>query len=535
MIYALLDYRKISPHTIHKRNRRLRFLPYIRRFMLAYLEGKCNTVVDWFFSLDKNKKARNLEDFCMRKLLVFSVLLALLATAVFAELTIGFEAQVGTDLLYFTKGTEKITSTAAGVDAEYGKLDKGSFNFFSGNYAWGPGAALRLTFTHTTENTEASMQLKADKLLEKAITGAGTWNDILYSTFGDWYFQGTLKFLDAYVGNTGYGGKVDSFDNFNDFINSDEYFNALGGFGVWTPASRKTSSFQSSDCIDIWDSQVLALGLTFGNFKFAAGNNLKAKGFQEPYDSKAWANAAFIFSGDKIADLFSFDVFYAFEGQDEDTKKRDNDAEWNHRFGVYAGLTLNENLGISIGYTGDVKANESKTGADDKGIPVINPFYSGIDLHLNVALDKLGITFNNNISFAGVNGIEDNGKDKIVNGIFTSTPGKDISESWFAYSGGVLLSYNFSDDFAIAFQVADKIGAYTSKDASGSTTSTDTYTVNELRIALSGEFTVSFAKFGVGLNFGLSSYSEKNVASETRTDSTNIVSFGIPLYFRVSF
>jgi len=477
----------------------------------------------------------------MRKLVVFSVLLALLTTAVFAELTIGFEAQVGTDLMYFTKGTEKTTSTAAGEDdKEYGKLDKGSFNFFSSNYAWGPGAALKLTFTHTTENTEASVQLDASDVLKTALT-AGTdsakWGDILdMGLFGDWYFKGTLKFLDAYVGNTGYGGKVDSFDNFNDFINSDEYFNALGGFGVWTPnISGYSFDFQSSNGLDVWGSEIFALGLTFGNFRFAAGNALRFKGFQESFDaSKAMANAAFIFSGDKIADLFSFDVFYAFNGADTDTLHRDTGV-WGHRFGVYAGLTLNENLGISIGYTGDVKANEVKSDADDKAIPVINPFYSGIDLHLNVALDKLGITFNNNISFAGVNGIEDNGKDKYVYGINGSMLGKDVSESWFAYSGGVLVSYNFSDDFAIAFQVADKIGAYTYKDASGSTTSTITGTVNELRIALSGEYTISFAKFGVGLNFGLSSFSYKTAASDTSTDSNNAVSFGIPLYFKVSF
>ena len=486
----------------------------------------------------------------MRKLLVFSVLLALLATAAFAELAIGFEAQVGTDLVYFIKGTQKITETGEET-RNYGKLDKGSFNFYSGkNDVWGPGAALRLTFTHTTENTEASVQLKADDVLKAAMAGGGTWEDILtLGLFGDWYFQGTLNFLDAYVGNTGYGGKVDSFDNFNDFVNWDEYFNALGGFGVWKGPGSSLDAWAGSNGIDAFGSEIFALGLTFGNFKFAAGTNLNWEAYQVPFGSKAAANGAFIFSGDKIADMISFDAFYAFQGKDDDTLHRKT-GEWDHLFGVYAGLTLNDNLGFSLGYTGNVTATEADERTEPNAadptkpkkiaVPVTNPFYSGIDLHVNVAFDKLGITFNNNVSFAGVKGIEKNGTDKWVYGLSGAPLGQDVSENWFAYSSGLLVSYNLSDNFALAFQVADKVGVFTYKEKVGDVSSTSTNTINELRIALSCEYTVSFAKFGLGLNFGLSSLTDKTEASgggvsHTMTNSVNFISFGIPMYFKVSF
>jgi len=482
----------------------------------------------------------------MKKMVVFFVLLALLTTAVFAELSIGFEASVNTDLLYYSKGSFTGPDTEdMSKQKEYGKDDKGSLNFFNSNTAWGPGTGLSLTFTYNTENTEASVQLDLGDLLKRKVGNligdnaeTATWQDILDGGFGDWYFKGNLNALDGYVGNTGYGGKVDTFDNFNDFINADEKFNQLGGFGLY-----KLDGWKGSDGLAVWGDEIFALGASFGNFKVAGGSALKLDGFKTPFKSKASANAAFIFSGDGIADLITFDLFYAVMGQDENTIDRDSgNGSYENRFGVYAGLNLGA-LGIGFGYSGNVTLDEAKSDTAEadkekaKAIPITNPFYSGIDLHVNfTGVNKLGVTFNNNISFAAATGIKDNGKEKYVTSI-SGIPnfGENDSENWFAYHGGIIATYALSDDLSVAFQVADKIGVFTSKSKPGDKVVTDTLTTNELRFALSGEYTVKFAKFGCGLNIGLSDVSIKNEAATTTENKANVFTLGIPMYFKVSW
>jgi hypothetical protein len=477
----------------------------------------------------------------MKKMVVFFVLLALLATAVFAELNIGFDARVNTDLLYATKGTGEENNASTDTKVVVGKDDVGSINFFNSNYALGPGSKLALTFTHTTDNTEASMQLKTSGLLGRMGKLSNTkWTDFLAAGVGDWYFKGNLGMLDGYVGNTGYGGKVGAFDNFNDFLNSDEKpFHHLGGFGVY----RTGLNWGGSDAIGIWGDEIFALGASYGNFKVAAGSYLGQNGYDTPFGSKASANAAFILSGGMEA--VTVDVFYGVNGSDAETKLRnDGNGAWQNRFGVYAGFGLMDGLGASIGYTGDVNLSEAQNDPADtsetktKSIPVNNPLFSGVDLHFNfTGIDNLGVTFNNNLSFASVKGIENNGKDKIVSPLYSSgTFSKDDKQDWFVYTGGILATYALSDELTVAFQMADQAGVATRKykDAANKD-ETNTITTNVFRAVVSAEYKVGFAAVGCGLSLGVTSYTDKTEAAKTDTEKENITTFGIPMYFRVSF
>jgi hypothetical protein len=200
-------------------------------------------------------------------------------------------------------------------------------------------------------------------------------------------------------------------------------------------------------------------------------------------------------------------------------------------------------LGIGFGYTGFIIAEEAKNGGSDgkTAIPISNPLFSGIDLHVNfTGVDNLNVTFNNNISFVGAKGLKDNGvatkTDKIVNGIKGEGPTPDsdnYSETLIVYTGGINATYALTDNLSASLQVADSVYVLSDK---GEDSVENSSTYNVFRLALSAEYKVGFASFGGGLSLDMPSYTNKAKDSAgTGTNTHSVTTFGIPLYFKVAF
>jgi len=483
----------------------------------------------------------------MKKLIAISILLACVSSAAFAQLKIGFEAQGHGDLIYYTNYFGKIVTVSE--TKKVGDKQTGSFNFLNSQNAWSPGNTLNLTFTHTGEYHEASLQLSAGDIIDGLISGDGKWKDILdMGTFGDWYLKVTPGVFDGYIGNTGYGGKVDTYDNFNDFLGL-----GLGAFGVYKPSSSSGITWQKSDNINLWsdsgdvdNASAFAVGATFGSFKLALGSSL-------PYTEQSWnkpgasansINGAFIISGDNVADLLNLDLFYSIRGGDPENHDRNSGGKWDNVFGIYAGLNLMDGgLGVSIGYTGNALANEkihmpgASSEEDAKPRSIINPLYSGVSIHLNFSgIDKINVTFNNNLSFSAVKGKEEKDDDaKRYKGLMGSNPGKDCSEGWFAWHAALIGTYSLSDSVALSLQLANQLGSYTFTNKTQDTTVKKTTTADEFRAVLMADYSVGAATIGAGLSFGVAGITDKTKANNTESENHNVLTFAVPLYVKVAF
>ena len=261
----------------------------------------------------------------MKKLIAISIVLVFLSSVAFAQeekaLSIGFSAGAYTDLLFFTKDS--------GADAE-GNTDyydniAGSLNFFNSSNIPMPGTSASLTFTHTGEYHEASLQLSTGDLLGRIMdSGDVTWQNFLDNGIGDWYIKGSAGMFDGYVGNTGYGGAVSSFGNFDDFMGI-----GLNDFGVYA-----ADGFHGSNNLNVWGDDLFALGASFGSFKLALGSSLNHDGWNAPGNSASSINAAFLFSGIGIANMINFDLFYGVAGGDNHTGERGSGGAWMNQLGA---------------------------------------------------------------------------------------------------------------------------------------------------------------------------------------------------------
>jgi hypothetical protein len=215
-------------------------------------------------------------------------------------------------------------------------------------------------------------------------------------------------------------------------------------------------------------------------------------------------------------------------------------------------------LGLAVGYTAAFDVTE--TVGYDKQLPTpptdpkletaieyTHPIYSGIDLHVSYnGINNLGITWNNNISFAGVTGEEWKGPEESTKAVLGfgggvyDIIGKDATENYFSFHTALVGNYSLSDEVSLAVQLGDKMQQYTGVYKSGETTFTDTNTKNDFRFALSGEYTRGFVTVGAGLVMDIqgittkSEYSGGGASGSTTTD-ISVFTLGIPVYFKVAF
>jgi hypothetical protein len=505
----------------------------------------------------------------MKKLVAISVLFAILTVAVFAQddegkWKVGVQAQLSRNIFYATKATGETTTTvtnAVGTTTTTEKLGdylKGSTAFWTFTSA-NPWDGLigrhdnRLLVSLSTSGDFYSAYIDF-KLDNDWITNNPTFMGLLSGDAADWYFTGSTAQLggplviDGKVGTGRYGGFVQAYEFWDDYLARADY----NFFGVQT-----TGGFIQSDNISTtgiksgpWDS-VYALGLSFGDFRFALGSRLASFniGPNNPYASASSIEAGFMFSGRGLGPL-TFDLFYAINGSDNNTFLRGTGA-WNNLLGAYFGLDVVENLGLSIGYTATFVAREKgivMDGTTEKAVEYSTPIFSGVDIKLKYSgIDKIGITFNNNLSFSGAEGAErTNAWDKVIYGINMNPLGKDQKDGWFTWTSVLGLSYSATDNLSLTLAFWDEMKITTTDrktEAAGTTTTTkNSRTDNALRVSLHADYNVGNVAFGLGLNLGVAGYSIENkrdqsgtiTGSRTEEGKFNEVQFGIPVVFKVS-
>jgi hypothetical protein len=557
----------------------------------------------------------------MKKIVVFSVLLALLSAATFADdsgWAIGFNAQLSRNFFTAAKasGDYENTSKTEGpkTDVTYtGKLGeyiKGSSHLWTWTSAapWDhdtsrPDNRLIVSLSNNGDHHSVYLDAKLDNDWVRGVK----LNDLLEGDAADWSFSGdtgasgAAVVFDGKVGTGRYGGFVPAYEFWNDWIQSGDY----NFFGVMT-----NTGYVQSDNISVvnfkhspWDA-VYAVGATFGgNFRLAIGSTLARfsagswdppdgfedngnlqKGKNNPYASSSDIRGAFMLSGRDLGPL-AFDLFYGVMGGDNNTAIRGSSGKWHNLIGAYINLSIVENLGLSVGYTAnfikyetDQVNKETDPAKKPNYVPVEteNPIWSGIDIKATFnGIDKMGITFNNNISFATVNGAGgQNIDDTVVNGInytqlfggkittdlgggFTQTVDyKTNTQGWTAWTAVLGVGFSLTDNLSVTLGVLNLLGT-TTTELDTSTTSTvpgsktitnyrkSTTTNDELRAAISASYGVGNVSFGLGLVFQSNWTVKESEANSTNSggyDSSkstnkstlNEFKFGVPIFFKVS-
>jgi len=436
----------------------------------------------------------------MKKLFVFSILLVLLSTVIFAQedymLTLeaaepkpidrgrwsfSGEAQVFSDLFYFTKALGALDSEigVTNTNDEWGNNIKGSFNLMNSSIGPAPGFWAAIYINSDADYELGSYDLSLQLVMTEYFTRGPDYNtvftnqqvkllDALSFIFGDWHIKGSAGIFEGYMGNTGYGGFVPVYDNFSDWCNFKlEYFYV-----------NKMGERQSANEMELWGGgSAFALGANLtDNFRLALGtdfgyggdlnDNPKTTAWTNPYASANSFNVGVIFSGKEIADIVSFDIFYGIHGSDNNSNERGKynplgpgphdfkeqvGGLYKNVFGLYTGVDVIEGLGVSIGYSGEYtlyekqgyNKNPSESAPDYHSYDLVSPLWSSVQLHANyTGLDKFDITFNNNISFAIVKSQEASGEhpDKIVlglaDGLLSSNTFKTLADNFSSWKDG---------------------------------------------------------------------------------------------------
>jgi hypothetical protein len=507
----------------------------------------------------------------MKKIVVFSVLLALLSAAVFADddsgWAIGFTGQLARDFFYSTKASGEYEQTSSGptTTGKLGDYIKGSSDMWSQTSIYSGDQRLIVSLSNNGDHHKVYIDAKLD---DSWIAGF-TLMSLINGSAADWEFSGdtgasgAAVVFDGKVGTGRYGGFVseNALWGPHDYLGyADQNF-----FGV-----RTKTKFQQSDNISTVDIDgspwraVYALGATFNNnirlaigSTFGWGAGLSAEGIDDPYASASKVKGGFMLSGRDLGPL-SFDLFYAINGGDKNTVARGT-GEWENLLGVYLGLNIVENLGLSVGFTGNFVQNETAQELDKNDAWVTydttNPFWSGVDIKVKFSgIDKVGITFNNNISFASAKSEElakevadQTGYNRIVglNGKGLNLA-KDISEtqSWTAWTAILGVSYSLTDNLGVSLTFFNTMTIFATEfenKNSGATTTAEknTTTNNDFRAALVASYGVGNIGFGLGIQLFIDN---KTIENETKTSSTttttkgslSITQFAVPIFFKVS-
>jgi len=544
----------------------------------------------------------------MKKIIVFSVLLALLSAAVFAEdgsgWKVGFTGQLARNFFYSTKATgnwERTQTTTPAIPTAdgtttgtFGDFTKGASDMWTWTSPnpWNhdtsrPDNRLIVSISNSGDHYAVYIDAKLDN--SWASLGGPTFMDLINGSAADWYFQGDTGAVegpvvfDGKVGTGRYGGFVPAYEFWNDWIQSGDF----NFFGVQRKDAWIISDNISNANINgsPWDA-VYAVGATFGgNVRFAIGStldNMEKTNSNNPYASSSDVQAAFMLSGKGLGPL-SFDVFYAITGGDDNTVLRGT-GSWENLFGIYAGLDIVKDLGLSVGYTGQFRAVELSE-VQDPGVVSRSlvtyeteyPLWSGVDIKLKfTGIEKMGITFNNNISFAGVTGGPDEkATDKVIYdldgtnrlvagkksvtlaGTTTTTDIKTNTQNWFALNTVLGVDYSLNGNVGVTFALLNLLGVYTTDfdravtvstattTTTNTTTNKSTKTTDELRAAVSASYSAGNVTFGIGLVLGLETTAleaqsvTKNLTSGNGQtidykESTSTVKFGVPIFFKVS-
>jgi len=301
----------------------------------------------------------------------------------------------------------------------------------------------------------------------------------------------------------------------------------------------------------------------------------------DPTASKSSINGSFMVNG-RLSDAIAFDLFYSIMGKDDDTFARPKDdgtlklgpiipndsgipyngspdvGQWGNTIGAYIGLNIVQNLGLSLGYTAnfDVYETTAFLAAADvasndwtKAKPrnYTAPFYSGVDLHVKFSgIDKIGLNFNNNFSFAGVKATKLEGDwDKAVldfdGSIFALGTGDDSNtRDWFHWNAELKASLSLVENLGLTVHLGNQLSVRSGEYKYTGGSDKGTLTDNEFRVSVFADYGIGAVNVGLGLDFGVKSHlvdTESTSGGSTTTTKSNadVTYFGIPILFRVAF
>ena len=429
----------------------------------------------------------------MKKLIAIAVVFALVAGFAFAQddtpkWKVGFKAQHFSDMLWYTtmSGKSEDNSTGTKITQEFGKFNKGTFNFFSQDesrrsgdwdgrgYIPTPSNWVLLSLTNTGEHHEIYADIRLNNWA-KEFNGVF---DFLSQGQADWWAKGDAGIFNGQIGTAGYGGFVSTHATWNDYLG----WNQLCRFGVW----RADNSFLASNEFRTWNEwgTIVALGATLAdNYRISLGYRVDPDDLaikpSNPAASISNINASFMVSG-KVTDEIAFDLFYAVKGGDPDTFERKlttttpPDGKWDNILGAYIGLGIVENLGLSLGYTANFVAYETggylaaanTDPTTSKPRTFVAPVYSGVDLRVNYSgIDNIGVTFNNNLSFAGVTAtkIENQEYDKVNLRLDNKTPyfvtgDASAKKDWFHWNSELQAKLALIENLNLIVHLGNQLG-----------------------------------------------------------------------------
>ena len=431
------------------------------------------------------------------------------STAAFAQLKMSFTADFNPELFRF--------GIPLGAAARQDGSFQGTYDAFSssGNETLGRENELLLGLNFTGKGYAAYLQANFSALVmpydeDSApatvgfVVGEGmppVVSALLAAVFDEWYVQGTAKFLSGYVGNTNDRGKVKRFQNFDEYLPT-----IIKSYGVNTPDPRSNRdtylTFQSCDNNNFLrqqrtegryyyhDQPYFSVSLNFadlvkvpltlqlmGDVGYNAGvidpdgsggdddsgGSIIAKDYYK-------MNGGIRVSGEKIANLVTFDAIYKFRGGGPNTIENEKATQpvgagvTGHSFGVYANLlNLAEGLGIGLGYTGLLRVYDDRDLSHASGVAWesrIGPFFSGIDLRFQYTQIKdFTFTLSNNVSI-GRSGIgSDDGTIQAMS--FRGRPlAIKTEESWLALHNALGIDYKISKALTAQIQAGNNLGIY---------------------------------------------------------------------------
>ncbi|GHT69755.1 hypothetical protein FACS1894110_19870 [Spirochaetia bacterium] len=553
----------------------------------------------------------------MKKLIAISVLFTVLSVSVFAQFKASFSAaNIAPE---FLKLQVPIGDSADPANANYAGAS--AFQFFSGSFWKQPEVRLVVGYTDPDGNFAANIQFKADNLFAVSdgtvqptaaganpdagfLNGNDTATTLLSATIGDFTLSGKVGKVTGILTNVADRGKVDRLQNLTDFntLKQDNYGillynNGIGGVLAGGAFSAQDINNLAKGANPAWSQAFVAAkidlkpiyidlsGGIYGVPTSISGPSAPAvpEATYPVYGSYSWnkVNAGIRVSGVAIADALNFDLIYKIAGYDTDTDgtqfpQPDHKGRYWNSFGAYLQLTAVKGLGLSVGYSGLVLAEEKDTiGDTTTGKPAwatvsqeyINPFRSGIDLRVSyTGIDKLTLGLNNNFSFAAVK-YEDDGDPynttKVYRGLGGTIDGPGDEDSYFAMYNALVAKYKITDSLTGIFELGNRFGTYkyvndTTPEAQfGVSVPANTYAVTteraheQLRIAVSAAYTInSFVTLEGGLAFDIDSTTIKysstqsgytaptGFAAQTGTfanNQTGFFAFSVPLRLKVAF
>ena len=434
---------------------------------------------------------------------------------------------------------EKITVTLPGPPPQtytYDDINKGTMDFFSSmSNGYGHGNNLgkfnemKINLDWYKENVAAHLQIWGDSLIQAGngrgfMQGTGRSPNIssfFNMSFYEWWVRARADNLTVYTGNTSDRGKTAGgrFADYYDFLPvahnnfgliiprvvsyydlnintgsilnynrygriSDENGNDTNNFQRTRSNERRNSAISTENWYDYSrsDRPYWSLGYKFSPFTVQvagdAGYNVLPIFQDDPGLDDNWGrwNASARFSGEKIADFFTFDVIYRIKGTDyfaetdPPTKQPEGRGQTLHTFGAYFWLpAVIPDLGISFGYSGMLRQFESekKSAVGGKFVEAghYGPFFNGIDLRAQYnGIDKMQITFINNFTFALTQGRDstDTNKDHAyAYNVFGNRLANKTSENYIAFFSSLALMYNLTEKLNLNLQVANQFGVIT--------------------------------------------------------------------------